>query len=193
MNLKAKNGDPNEDFISYTVKVNDETLSYDSKNKSYRGSFLEGTYYIQIYLLRSSINQKSFYFTKEVELTDKDIEMDVEIDTEDDKIRTVLDITGAGKYDIPISSEYSLVKFVPEKDGKYKIETISNIDTYGNLFNYALISLVSDDDSGERNNFCFETDSLKAGKTYYIGVKKYSSNSGAGVNSVTLNVEYIAK
>lgn len=193
LNLKAKNGDPNEDFISYTVKVNDETLSYDSKNKSYSGSFLEGTYYIQIYLLRSSINQKSFYFTKEVKLTDKDIEMDVEIDTEDDKIRTVLDITGAGKYDIPISSEYSLVKFVPEKDGKYKIETISNIDTYGNLFNYALISLVSDDDSGERNNFCFETDSLKAGKTYYIGVKKYSSNSGAGVNSVTLNVEYIAE
>ncbi len=62
-----------------------------------------------------------------------------------------------------------LVKFVPLFSGRYKIESISDYDLKGNLYDSNKTKIFSDDDGGEFSNFAIIYE-FKENQTYYIEV-----------------------
>lgn len=85
--------------------------------------------------------------------------------------------------------------FVPESDGKYRLYSTGDFDTYGFIYNENWENIASDDDGGFGNNFSLEYD-LEAGKTYYF-CAKLLDDSSVGDFKVTLeeitilSIEYI--
>ena len=84
------------------------------------------------------------------------------------------------------TSYYAYYKFVPTTTGSYSFYSTSSTDTYGKLMSADYQVLESDDDDGDGNNFLI-TYTCEAGKTYYIGIRAFSSR-GAG-NSAKLCVK----
>ncbi len=84
--------------------------------------------------------------------------------------------------DILLSAPANVVyiKFVPEVTTAYCFKTYStedNLDTIGALYDVNGTELVSDDDSGDGNNFMFYY-TLYAGEIYYIKVTSFNSVEG---------------
>lgn len=101
-----------------------------------------------------------------------------------------IDPTGAipvslGETPISITGEVKYFEFTASEDGRYDITTISGVDTYGYLYDENGIKITSNDDGGDNGNFLIEA-KLQAGKTYYIGVRLFSS----GEEDVTLSITY---
>lgn len=101
-----------------------------------------------------------------------------------------IDPTGAipvslGETPISITGEVKYFEFTASEDGRYDITTISGVDTFGYLYDENGIKITSNDDGGENSNFLIEA-KLQAGKTYYIGVRLFSS----GEEDVTLSITY---
>ena len=99
-----------------------------------------------------------------------------------------IDPTGAipvslGETPISITGEIKYFEFTASEDGIYDITTISELDTFGYLYDEDGYKITSNDDGGENSNFLIET-KLQAGKTYYIGVRLFS----AGEEDVTLSI-----
>ena len=65
--------------------------------------------------------------------------------------------------------------FVPESDGKYRLYSTGDFDTYGYIYDESWNNISSDDDGGIGNNFSVIYD-FKAGKTYYFCVKLFDSS-----------------
>lgn len=65
--------------------------------------------------------------------------------------------------------------FVPERDGKYRLYSTGDFDTYGYVYDESWNNISSDDDGGIGNNFSVIYD-FKAGKTYYFCVKLFDSS-----------------
>ena len=63
----------------------------------------------------------------------------------------------------------------PDEDGVFTFTSAGNRDTYGNLYNADGNQLAYDDDAGENNNFKIVY-GMKAGETYTISVRWYSSD-----------------
>lgn len=79
--------------------------------------------------------------------------------------------------DVSISQAgtYEYFSFVPERDGKYRLYSTGDFDTYGYIYNESWNNISSDDDGGIGNNFSVIYD-FKAGKTYYFCVKLFDSS-----------------
>ncbi len=72
------------------------------------------------------------------------------------------------------------VEFSPEESGVYafkSFDTQDELDTIGALYDINGTELVSDDDSGDGNNFMFYY-TVYAGETYYIKVSAFNSAEG---------------
>lgn len=65
--------------------------------------------------------------------------------------------------------------FVPERDGKYRLYSTGDFDTYGYVYDESWNNISSDDDGGIGNNFSVIYD-FKARKTYYFCVKLFDSS-----------------
>lgn len=70
---------------------------------------------------------------------------------------------------------YEYFSFVPESDGKYRLYSTGDFDTYGYIYDESWNNISSDDDGGIGNNFSVIYD-FKAGKTYYFCVKLFDSS-----------------
>ena len=68
----------------------------------------------------------------------------------------------------------------PGADGDYIFESAGSQDTYITLYDASWNTLKYDDDGGEGNNFRLSAE-LKAGTTYYVGVKLWSGYASADV------------
>ncbi len=79
--------------------------------------------------------------------------------------------------------------FVPPETGTYVFFSSGNVDTLGYLYDANHYLLMSDDDSGENNNFSFSF-YLTADTLYYYSVKMYGS-SATGTFMVNLMKEEI--
>lgn len=79
--------------------------------------------------------------------------------------------------DVSISQAgtYEYFSFVPESDGKYRLYSTGDFDTYGYIYDESWNNISSDDDGGIGNNFSVIYD-FKAGKTYYFCVKLFDSS-----------------
>ena len=77
--------------------------------------------------------------------------------------------------DIIITNEYEYYSFTPETEGYYYFYTTGNYDTYGQLLD-SDGDYMSDDDSGNGNNFCMSQYCYR-GETYYIGICAYDNYS----------------
>ena len=79
--------------------------------------------------------------------------------------------------DVSISQAgtYEYFSFVPERDGKYRLYSTGDFDTYGYIYDESWNNISSDDDGGIGNNFSVIYD-FKAGKTYYFCVKLFDSS-----------------
>jgi len=80
--------------------------------------------------------------------------------------------------------------FVPQNDGLYYFEALSDIDTYAYLYsdNNLFAAISSDDNSGNNNNFRLSA-TLEAGVTYYLYVNartdgEYALNYGYSIGNV---------
>ena len=72
------------------------------------------------------------------------------------------------------------VEFSPEESGIYtfkSFDTQDNLDTIGILYDVNGTELISDDDSGDGNNFMFYY-TMYEGETYYIKVSSFNSAEG---------------
>ncbi len=82
--------------------------------------------------------------------------------------------------EITDESQEVFVEFSPEESGAYAFRsfyTQDNLDTIGVLYDANGAELVSDDDSGDGNNFMFYY-TVYAGETYYIKVSSFNSAEG---------------
>ena len=82
---------------------------------------------------------------------------------------------------IRTGGEYRYYKFVPKVTANYAIGTISRFDTYGYLYDENHKQLASNDDGYKKGDSTYSYDffiryHLKAGKTYYIGVRAYAKS-----------------
>ena len=72
----------------------------------------------------------------------------------------------------------TMIKLTCESAGTWTVTSVSDSDTYGYLYDDNKREILSNDDGGNNNNFRLSFN-VKAGETYYIGVRYYnSSNSG---------------
>jgi len=75
--------------------------------------------------------------------------------------------------------------FIPEETGSYTFYTENDVDTVGKLYDSDGTLLISDDDSGDNNNFYISV-TLEVGEIYYIGVRGYdTSDTGTVILYVT--------
>ena len=81
-------------------------------------------------------------------------------------------VVNLGSIDIDITGELSFFEFTPEEDGMYSFYTTGESDTYGYLYDVDGFEIDHSDDAIDSN---FRIDAkLKAGETYYIGVRLYN-------------------
>ncbi len=78
--------------------------------------------------------------------------------------------------------EYRYYKFIPKVTTTYEFETVSNMDTYGYLYDNVGNQLAYNDDGNKKGESTNIRDflikyKLQKGKTYYIGVRAYSSTA----------------
>ncbi|MBQ8015566.1 MAG: leucine-rich repeat protein [Clostridia bacterium] len=74
------------------------------------------------------------------------------------------------------SSSITYIKFVPETDGFYTFQSISNSDTIGYIYDENFDQIAYNDDYSDSNFYISYF--LTAGKTYYLGARYYSYYSG---------------
>ena len=90
------------------------------------------------------------------------------------------------------AEEFTLIKFVPPTSGHYTVSSVASAaniasDPGGCLFDSTKANkLITDDDSAGNGNFKF-TYNMRAGDTYYIGVKFNGTNVGG---TIDVNVSY---
>ena len=84
------------------------------------------------------------------------------------------------------TSEY--YAFTPDVTGVYSIYSTGSVDTYGTLYNNKQEAVISDDDSGDSNNF-YITRTLYAGVKYYIASCLYGGATGSFYTVVRLDYE----
>lgn len=70
---------------------------------------------------------------------------------------------------------YVYFSFVPDETSTYRFYSLSGEDTYGYLYDADMNMIISDDDSGDGNNFAIKY-SLEKDTQYYYGVRYYSSD-----------------
>lgn len=87
-------------------------------------------------------------------------------------------------------SDTDVFAFIPQNDGLYYFETLSDIDTYASLYKEDNLTtpILTDDNSGTDNNFRLSA-TLEAGTTYYLYVKgrtdgQYTLNYGYSIGNV---------
>ena len=80
------------------------------------------------------------------------------------------------KVTIDKGGDIAYFKFVPEKDMKIDFTSLSDEDTYANLYGSAMNWLASDNNSGSGKNFKITYD-VNAGTTYFFGARFYSGSS----------------
>lgn len=85
------------------------------------------------------------------------------------------------------AKEYRYYKFTPAKTNNYVIESISNMDTYGYVYDSAGNVVASNDDGNSKgesdnNRDFYIKHKLVAGQTYYIGIRAYSSTAVGNYN-----------
>ena len=97
-------------------------------------------------------------------------------------INAETDVSGV----INFNGDLDFFMFIPIIDGSYRIKSIGNTDTYGNLYSSDNTLIAQDDDSGDNNNFLISSD-FRAGQAYYIAVKHW----GSGTGSYILKISYI--
>jgi len=77
---------------------------------------------------------------------------------------------------ISVDYLYNTYSFTPTESGNYSFYSTGYYDTYGYLFSDSGETLTSNDDGGDENNFKI-TYNLTAGKTYYLGARRYSMDA----------------
>ena len=87
-------------------------------------------------------------------------------------------------------SDTDVFAFIPQNDGLYYFETLSDIDTYASLYTEGNLStpISTDDNSGADNNFRLSA-TLEAGTTYYLYMNgrtdgQYTLNYGYSIGNV---------
>lgn len=87
-------------------------------------------------------------------------------------------------------NDTDVFSFIPQNDGLYYFETLSDIDTYASLFAESNLTLPisTDDNSGTDNNFRLSA-TLDAGTTYYLYMNgrnegQYTLNYGYSIGNV---------
>lgn len=92
------------------------------------------------------------------------------------------DETVSGNIDYTHDEDY--IAYTPYHTNYYRIGTVGNTDTYGELYNATGVLLASDDDSGAGLNFEINH-YLMSGQTYYIKIRHFNIGTGA----YTLNIK----
>ena len=87
--------------------------------------------------------------------------------------------------EVSTGGETAYCKFIPAVSGNYVFYSTGGYDTYVTLFSDEGNSMAYDDDNGDGSNFRLEYE-LEAGKTYYFGVRYYSTGLTGEIN-VTLD------
>ncbi|MGN0488844.1 MAG: Ig-like domain-containing protein [Ruminococcus sp.] len=86
------------------------------------------------------------------------------------------EINGEGTVAVSTNRIYRYIKFVPDENQSYEIYSDSDgYDTYAVLLDENGEEIADDDDSYDGDNFRIAA-FLKAGKTYYVGVRRYSGS-----------------
>ena len=87
-------------------------------------------------------------------------------------------------------SDTDVFSFIPQNDGLYYFETLSDVDTYASLFaeGNLTVPISTDDNSGADNNFRLSA-TLDAGTTYYLYMNgrtegQYTLNYGYSIGNV---------
>lgn len=80
--------------------------------------------------------------------------------------------------DITSPGGYEFYKITPDEDGAYVFQTVSDIDTYGELYDSKFNLITEDDDGGKDNNFRIDT-LLTGGKTYYLKARLFGNKTGS--------------
>ena len=107
----------------------------------------------------------------------------------------ILNLGETKNVSISEAGTYEYFSFVPESDGKYRLYSTGDFDTYGYIYDESWNNISSDDDGGIGNNFSLMYD-LEAGKTYYFGVKLFDSlkvgDFKVALEEITISsIEYI--
>lgn len=95
--------------------------------------------------------------------------------TECEILPEILNLGETKNVSISEAGTYEYFSFVPESDGKYRLYSTGDFDTYGYIYDESWNNISSDDDGGIGNNFSVIYD-FKAGKTYYFCVKLFDSS-----------------
>ena len=97
--------------------------------------------------------------------------------------------TGSNSVYVYGNGDYTYYRFTPSYSRTYTFySSASNFDSYGAIYDSDMYQLFGDDDSGDNRNFRFSA-YLRAGNTYYLGVKKAGSISSSG-QYITVYIEY---
>ncbi len=101
---------------------------------------------------------------------------------EDDYKDYSYEVNGEGTVAVSTNRNYKYIKFVPDENQSYEIYSDSDgYDTYAVLLDENGEEIADDDDSADGDNFCI-ADFLKAGKTYYVGVRRYNGSDFVDYN-----------
>ena len=84
-----------------------------------------------------------------------------------------------------------MIAITPEVDSTWSFTSYSNGDSYATLYDADMNYIASNDDGGSGNQFWLNC-TLEAGKTYYLGVRWFSSGT-IGYMTVTAACSPIAE
>ena len=82
---------------------------------------------------------------------------------------------GTTRVDISVVGERKRLRFTPTESCGYEFYSTADVDTYATLYDAYGDDLISDDDSGEDNNFRIRY-KLTAGETYELEVRYFSDS-----------------
>lgn len=82
---------------------------------------------------------------------------------------------GTTRVDISVAGESKRLRFTPTESCGYEFYSTADVDTYATLYDAYGDDLISDDDSGEDNNFRIRY-KLTAGETYELEVRYFSDS-----------------
>lgn len=95
-------------------------------------------------------------------------------------------------FDYSNPHHFALFRFVATENGSLTVSSVGDEDTYGVLYNADFSDVLGFNDDGddgddENYNFLLTYDGVKAGKTYWVGVREYG---GDAISDYTINVSF---
>ncbi len=170
----------NEESLIY-----EDTVWYDeTDNKVGTGTsfhVLPGSYVFHAMPYETDFLEPTYQFA---EFTVKDKGITVNVRNEDREAD--IDTVTVGRHEIETFNYHlTVVKFVPEESGTYRVYSDSQNDTIGVLMDSNAEQLEYDDDSGSGYDFMYEYD-MTAGEIYYIGVR--CDQNGTSVTDIPMPI-----